>query len=27
MQASPDTTYAGDQPFRVHVQRSPELTP
>ncbi len=27
MQASPDSTYAGDQPFRVHAQRSPELTP
>jgi len=26
MQASPDTTYASDQPFRVHAQRTP-LTP
>jgi hypothetical protein len=25
MQANPDTTYAGDQPFRVHVQRTPSL--
>ena len=25
MQAGPDSTYAGDQPFRVHVQRSPKL--
>jgi hypothetical protein len=23
MQASPDTTFASDQPFRVHAQRSP----
>lgn len=27
MQVSPDTTYASDQPFRVHAQRSPELPP
>lgn len=27
IQASPDTTYASDQPFRVHAQRSPQLTP
>jgi hypothetical protein len=25
IQANPDTTYAGDQPFRVHVQRTPSL--
>ena len=25
MQASPDSTYASDQPFRVHVQRTPSL--